>query len=441
MPELVIHVPSYIGPSYLQESEDGWFCEWVQGITKEDVEMQIQWAEMMGQPADSILLEISTCDGGSTIEGFAIYNYLRSLGLPIRCRILALAASMAVPLALAADNGPEMEYTAQLMLHSASFQSPIYVPTSADLRAQADRLDNTNQLLSDLLVARSGQTAEIVAGWMSQDTWLTATQAKAVGLCSKVNPLTARLTAVEADSVITARRTRSTATMARAERRPVRLPSNTPKPQAAAKRPAAKASPKPMAKNATPAAKAATKKAAPLTAQQKANAQLVANLAKSLGVPVAIEGVDDEPTAEVLSTETDQAGALLYHDGPLAQGSAVFYDEALTEAAEDGDYGLADGRTITVAAGVVEAIVDAEASNAAAAVAPATLTAEAITAAVNAALAPITARLDGLDGQVKAFNKVVPPTPRPAARAASGSQAAFKEQGNRPHPMDNAKSK
>lgn len=106
MPELTIRVPSYIGPSYFEAPEDGWYGEWVQGITKADVEMQIEWAKMLGEAPDSILLEIGICDGGPTVEGFNIYNYLGGLKLPdgqkmpVRTRIMALAASMAVPLAL-----------------------------------------------------------------------------------------------------------------------------------------------------------------------------------------------------------------------------------------------------------------------------------------------------------------------------------------------------
>lgn len=355
MPELTIHVPSYIGPSYLEESEDGWYCEWVQGITKDDVEMQIRWAEMMGEPADSILLEISTCDGGSTIEGFAIYNYLRGLGLPIRTKILALAASMAVPLALAADDGPEMDYTAQLMLHSASFNGLIYAPTSTDLRSQADRLDNTNQLLTDLLIARTGQTAEVVAEWMSKDTWLTATQAKAVGLCGKVNPLTAKLTPVEADSVITARRTRTTAAMARATRHtptaklptvPLAAPAPTPVPMATTPKPTPRAT---GAKNPQPKARKSFWQSLKEFAQQGADED---------EAEAALGG--NEPTAALESTELDN-GAFLYHDGALAVDTAVFNDEALTEVTADGDYDTKDSQVITVAAGIVTAISAAEA--------------------------------------------------------------------------------
>lgn len=51
-------------------------------------------------------------------------------------------------------------------------------------------------------------------------------------------------------------------------------------------------------------------------------------------------------------------GSQLYYDGDLAVDTAVFTDEAMTEPAGDGDYELADGRTITVAGGVVTAIAD-----------------------------------------------------------------------------------
>ena len=347
MPELTIHVPGYIGPSYLEESEDGWFCEWVQGITKADVEMQIEWAKMLGEPADSILLEISTCDGGSTIEGFAIYNYLRSLGLPIRTRILALAASMAVPLALAADEAPEMDYTAQLMLHSATFNGGVYAETSKDLRAQADRLDNTNQLLTDLLIARTGQAPEVVAEWMSKDTWLTATQAQAVGLCSKVNPLAPKLTPVEADTVITARRKRTTATMARASHRATLTATHAAPTPAPISVPMATSATKPTPRAAAPAAKAPA-----------ARKTLFTKLLNALGIDEDGNEVADETTALAADVQrTAVTDGTLYHDGPLAVDAVVYTDEDLTETAAAGEYDTTDGQTITVGdAGVVTAL-------------------------------------------------------------------------------------
>jgi ATP-dependent protease ClpP protease subunit len=424
MPELTIHVPSYIGPSYLQESEDGWYCEWVQGITKADVEMQIEWAKMLGEEPDSILLEISTCDGGSTIEGFAIYNYLRGLGLPIRCHILALAASMAVPLALAADELPEMDYTAQLMLHSATFNGGVYAETSVDLRAQADRLDNTNKLLSDLLIARTGQTAEVVAEWMSKDTWLTASQAKAVGLCGKVNPLAPALTPVEADSVITARRTRTTAALARAARL-------TPKAQLPAAPPAPASIPaNPMATSAKPTPRAA--KSVAKTAQPKARKsfwqslkEFAAQADEDEAEANAAEGT--EPTAELVSTELSN-GAFIYHDGVLAVDSLVFNDEALTEPTGDGDYDTADSQVVTVLAGVVTAIEASEEAAATETGADATAQLVKRLDRLEANLGTLTTERDNLKKENEGLKKLKPAMPqarnaRPNADAPDPKEA------------------
>ncbi|MGI4884277.1 MAG: ATP-dependent Clp protease proteolytic subunit [Janthinobacterium lividum] len=408
MPELTIHVPSYIGASYM----DWDTCEWVQGITWPDIEMQLAWAEMMGEKADAILLSIGACDGGSTLEGFNIYNKLRALGLPIRTHITGYAASMAVPVALAADAAPEMDYLAQLMLHSASYNGGTGAETSAAMRAQADRLDNTNQLLFDLLTARSGQPADVVNGWLSplKDTWLTATQAHGLGLCGKVNPLAAATTAVEADSLITARRARTANAVARADKRaaitatvknavpaaPIVMP-DVKKPIGAAVKPVPRAAAKPAAK-------------AP-----QARKTLFTKLMEALGIEEDGAETDEaEAVATVESTELDN-GAFLYHDGALAQGALVFNDEALTEATGDGDYDTADAQVVSVAAGAVTAIAAAEA----AATEPAPATATALAKRLDrleANLGTITKERDTLATENAALKKLKPALPQ--ARAA-----------------------
>lgn len=56
-------------------------------------------------------------------------------------------------------------------------------------------------------------------------------------------------------------------------------------------------------------------------------------------------------------------GTKLFYDGELAVGVAVFTDEALTAAAADGDYILADGSTVAVLAGLVTVVVAAVVEN------------------------------------------------------------------------------
>jgi hypothetical protein len=117
----------------------------------------------------------------------------------------------------------------------------------------------------------------------------------------------------------------------------------------------------------------------------------------------------------VVEATTLAAGAgTLYTHGPLAVDSAVYNDEALTMPTDDGDYEAEDGRVITVAAGLVTMIADAQAD--------ANAETDALTAAVTAALAPLMTRLDSVAAEVDKFKRIVPAAPRPLARAASGSQ-------------------
>ena len=100
----------------------------------------------------------------------------------------------------------------------------------------------------------------------------------------------------------------------------------------------------------------------------------------------------------------------------------VYTDEAMTTAAADGDYSLEDGRTISVAAGAITAIMEKEAEN---------------TATNTAELTAATARIAELEQQLGvttnkltlATNKLkaVPGTtgnPVPAGTQAPGNKAA-----------------
>jgi hypothetical protein len=135
-----------------------------------------------------------------------------------------------------------------------------------------------------------------------------------------------------------------------------------------------------------------------------------------------------EVTAVAEPTILAENAGTLYTDGPLAMDSAVFNDEALTDPTADGVYGAEDGRDITVTGGVVTDITDTmdEAEDEAA---PADTTTAAITAAVAAAMAPFAKQMEDIEAKV---NRTVPPTPRPSARAATGSQVDPKDKGSKP---------
>jgi ATP-dependent protease ClpP protease subunit len=405
MSELVIKIHNYIGESCFNW-ETGEF-EWA--TNAEDVRMAVEWAEYGGNVVDSICLEIGTCFGGSTFDGREIYTYLQGLGIPIRTRILAFAASMATILMLVGEEC-EIDASAQILVHGPSGETS---GTVQELQSGLKMVSNEHEALRDIYVARTGQPVEVVEEWMSKDTFFKAKEALAAGLVTKIIPIAPKAAPVLTDAQASARRAKYAGITARASQRAIAA-RNKPTPKTKAAKTAT--TPRPMAKNVIPisaaARKTAAKKAAAPTAQQAANIAAVKAFAKQMGVKATVEGEVVETTAAVEETVLADDAGTLYTDGPLAVDSAVFNDEALTVATADGDYEAEDGRTITIAGGVVTEIVEAEAE-AAAAAAPA-----ALTAAITAALGPITAELQDIRGKVEAFSKAVPGTPRPVASSS-----------------------
>lgn len=406
MAELTIRLQQYIG-----ESCFNWDTfEFEMATSAADVRMAVEWAQLDGVQVDSILLEIGTCFGGSTFEGREVYRYLQDLGLPVKTRILAFAGSMATVLMLVGEEC-EIDAAAQLMVHGPSGGAD---GTVTQVQSGLKLLTNEYEALRDIYVARTGQPVEVVEEWMSKDTFFTANEALAAGLVTKVLPIAPKAAPALTDAQASARRAKYAGIVARADKRAARPRASAPKPKAKnAAQPAS--TPRPMAKKTTPAGAAvrrpaaAAAKPAPTPAALSANQQAVATLAKQLGVKIKLEGeAVEEPTAEVVETALADGAGSLFTDGELAEGSAVFNDEALTTSTADGTYESADGRDIVVADGVVDSISEVEAS-----AAPAST--EAITAAVSAALAPLNKRIDEMEAS---FKKAVPPTPRPRAAAS-----------------------
>ncbi|UOQ53046.1 Clp protease ClpP [Hymenobacter cellulosivorans] len=416
MAELLIPIREYIGKSEWNW-ETGEF-EWA--TNADDVRMALEWAQYDGMEVTSICLEIGTCFGGSVTHGLEIYNYLKGLGLPIRTRILSLAASMGSVIPLVGDV-VEIEQTAQVLVHGPSGYAG---GTVREATSGLKQLSDLHNILRNVYVARTGQPVAVVEEWMSKDTWFTADEALALGLVTTVLPLAPKNTPAATTAQASARRAKFADIVARADKRTIRALTK-PTPKAAAKRPAANASPKPMTKNVIPITKAVGQKSSAPTAEQQANAAAVLAFAKKLGVKATIESAGEtaEVTAEAVGTVLADGAGTLYTDGVPALDSAVFNDEALTVPTDDGEYEAEDRRVITVAGGVVTDITEATAEDETETPAAST---ETLTAAITAALGPLVTRLDAMEGKVTAFSKVVPPTPKPRAQVAGSPQGDVK---------------
>ena len=413
MADLVIPIREYIGESSYNWETDSY--EWATNC--DDLRWAIDYAGYTNQAFDRIVLEIGTCYGGSVDTGLEMFHYLQNLDVPVHTRILGTVASMGTIVPLAGDT-IECSQTSRWMVHAPSNE---FWGTAAEIAADLKGLNAGTAALAAVYTARTGADAATVAGWMSQDTWFTAAEALAAGLCTAVLPLRPKSAPAPTlnTTQATARRTRFAEAVARADKRTTPKPTTTPAAASAAASPSAPMAtvvPKPTPRTAASAAKTAAK---PAQARKTLFTQL-----KELFNGIDAEEQDGEAeaatdTAMAMESTELENGAFLYHDGALAVDTAVFEDEAMTIVPADGDYDTADGQVITVAGGIATAIAP-DPATAATVVAPATATAQ------------LTKRLDALEAKfgtsqaenatLKAENErlkaVKPPLPTPKARIA-----------------------
>jgi ATP-dependent protease ClpP protease subunit len=396
MADLVIKIREYIG-----ESSWNWYTDEYEWATNtEDLRLAVEYAAYMGQTYDRIVLEIGNCYGGYVDEGINMFHFLQEQPVPVHTRILGTVASMGTILPLAGDT-IECAATSQWMVHAPSNS---FDGTAAEIAAALKSLDNDTANLAAIYAARTGADEATIAGWLSKDTWLTAAEALAAGLCTSVLPLRPKSApaAPATDAQARQYRQRFAQAVARADKR---TPSTAKTPVTPPVAPKPAPTPVPMATIVKPTPRPTAAAPKPAAKPAQARKTLFTKLMEALGIEEDGEETADATaeggTAVIESTELDN-GAFLYHDGALAQGSLVYNDEALTEPTADGDYDTADSQVITVAAGAVTAIAAAEATAAAESTAVAALRSE---------FEEIKGKLATAEAEVAKLKKLKPPMP------------------------------
>lgn len=122
--------------------------------------------------------------GGAVFEAFAIYNVLTRHKATVNVFIDGLAASAASLLAMAGDT-ITMAENALLMVHEPS--SGVW-GNAAEMEKEIVLLGKISETLVATYVARSGQSAEVVGGWVAAETWFTSAEALENKLVDSVSP-------------------------------------------------------------------------------------------------------------------------------------------------------------------------------------------------------------------------------------------------------------
>lgn len=115
--------------------------------------------------------------GGDMFEGIAIYNLLAEHKARVTVNVMGLAASAASIIAMAGDT-VAMGTGAQIMIHNAW---GVVIGNSNDLRAAADTFAGFDASLAEIYRARTGAKPEDIRALMDAETFMSASDAIALG--------------------------------------------------------------------------------------------------------------------------------------------------------------------------------------------------------------------------------------------------------------------
>ena len=176
------------------DSQDNKFWyQWFGGdcVCFQDIDV---FAASIPENDDTIDMRIF-CNGGSVVEGWAIYDRLRQSGKKITCTIDGKAASMATIIMLAAPKESRKAYeNAAFLLHNP------WVPgwclgdqlNAKDLKNQGEEMQMWQDKMVDAYVERCGCDREEIQALMDKDIFISTSEALRLGLISStVAPISA----------------------------------------------------------------------------------------------------------------------------------------------------------------------------------------------------------------------------------------------------------
>lgn len=176
------------------DSQDNKFWyQWFGGdcVCFQDIDV---FAASIPENDDTIDMRIF-CNGGSVVEGWAIYDRLRQSGKKISCTIEGKAASMATIIMLAAPKESRKAYeNAAFLLHNP------WVPgwclgdqlNAKDLKNQGEEMQMWQDKMVDAYVERCECDREEIQALMDKDIFISTSEALRLGLISStVAPISA----------------------------------------------------------------------------------------------------------------------------------------------------------------------------------------------------------------------------------------------------------
>lgn len=245
--------------------------------------------------------------GGSVYGGLAVYNALVQSDADIVTHVDGLAASIASVIAMAGDR-IVMAENAMLMIHAPSSTAS---GGSEELRIAADVLEKLHANLAEIYRKRSGQSPEAIAELMAADSWLSASAARALGLCTEIAP---------------SRQIEASFDLSAFKNVPAQFANSMSKPESAEAKPGTEAA------AATAATNSETFTAEAVTAKVQA-AERAASEAAHAAAKVALDAAKTEALAQLNNLRAELTGKITAKDTEIADLKAKLKDaEALSAA-------------------------------------------------------------------------------------------------------------
>lgn len=122
--------------------------------------------------------------GGDVFDGLAVFNALQrfSVATPVTVYVDGIAASMASVIAMAGDE-IVMAPNAMMMIHEPW---GVVVGGSDDMLSRAAVLEKLSTTIRDTYARETGNSAEQVAAWMADETWMSAQEAVERGFATRI---------------------------------------------------------------------------------------------------------------------------------------------------------------------------------------------------------------------------------------------------------------
>lgn len=142
-------------------------------------------------PEDDHAIDLSIhSNGGSVIEGVAIYDAIRASGKEVSATVEGSADSIASVILLSAPKeNRKMRPNASMVIHNPSVE--VWALSSGgvsadELKAWADSLEQAKERILDIYVDRTGTDRQVLSDLMDKETNLTAIKAKELGFISEI---------------------------------------------------------------------------------------------------------------------------------------------------------------------------------------------------------------------------------------------------------------